>query len=1212
MISPLRYIRQSLIQYRSVHTAVALAVAAATAVLVGALLVGDSMRGSLRDLALDRLGRIDVAMTPHRFFREDLAQELIDSPDLPGVYDAAAPVVLLQGALLLPDESRRADRVSLLGCDDRFATLSSSDSYDAVASQFANLKDDEIVLNIPLARKLGILADDEDSIDLSSRKTDVLLRVPMPGGVHADSLLARKDNTIARARLTVVAIVPAEGLGRFSLRPEQQDPLNAYVSLNWFQGRLDQEGRVNALFVGQRPGSTPSEQDEADLRAALHPKIEDAGLQVRTLSNGIWDVSCEEMLFSDPLRTTVEDASIRAASAERKTQVLTYLVNEIRCGEASVPYSTAAALSFPTAEPFVNIEGKSITALADDEVALNAETAQRLNAKVGDLIRLKYFPSETLEELDESGEPRESTTELRVVAIVPMEGLGADPTLTPDVKGVTDQQTMRRWTPPFPYDPDRIGDEDEEYWDKYRAAPKLFVSQATGQRLWAGRFGRATSYRILGDEALEEVDVTIEFGPTDATDADDAELETSVADSENAPELPPPAALIREIENGLADSSVLFRFEPLRRNSIEASSGTTPFDVLFLSFSMFLIASSLMLVGLLFRLGIERRAAEIGTLAALGFERKKVAKLLLGEGLIVAGIGGLVGTPLGILYAQAMIYNLTTRWVNAIGTPFLTLHVTVRSILLGYGIALIASGLTICLTLRSLKKHSTRALLAGRIERTPRTKRRKDESSRLSISLTRRYAPLGIILILFLVAVVVALVVGENAQAGLFFGIGALQLIVALVAVRGVLIRGGAGRMISSGRGAIVRLAVRNAARHPGRSTLSIALIAVAGFMIIAISAFHIDPTIRQPDLKSGNGGFSLVAESDLPIHYDLANDDGRFDLGFSDEDEERLADVRMEALRIQPGDRASCLNLYQSQRPRILGVPDSMIDRDAFDWSSTLTSSDEQPNPWRALAEPLPPDEDGTPRLPVAVEKDTANYSLKIYAVGQTLDVEDEQGRPLRLVVVGILNNGIFQGDLLTGERLLLERFPNVSGYRYFLIETPHNEEIQTSTANSQTEATATLLNDRLGDYGFTAETTGQRMAGFLAVQNTYLLTFQTLGGLGLLLGTIGLGAVQLRNVLERRRELALLRAIGFERSDLAVLVLIENAFLLITGLLIGTATALIAILPHLLGGRAAVPWSSLAILLPLVLAIGLSSGSVAAWRASHTPLLGALKEEK
>ena len=54
------------------------------------------------------------------------------------------------------------------------------------------------------------------------------------------------------------------------------------------------------------------------------------------------------------------------------------------------------------------------------------------------------------------------------------------------------------------------------------------------------------------------------------------------------------------------------------------------------------------------------------------------------------------------------------------------------------------------------------------------------------------------------------------------------------------------------------------------------------------------------------------------------------------------------------------------------------------------------------------------------------------------------------------------------------------------------------------------------------------RRLAAFNAVQNTYLSTFQVLGGLGLLLGSVGLGVVVLRNVLERRGELALLLAVG------------------------------------------------------------------------------------
>ena len=91
-------------------------------------------------------------------------------------------------------------------------------------------------------------------------------------------------------------------------------------------------------------------------------------------------------------------------------------------------------------------------------------------------------------------------------------------------------------------------------------------------------------------------------------------------------------------------------------------------------------------------------------------------------------------------------------------------------------------------------------------------------------------------------------------------------------------------------------------------------------------------------------------------------------------------------------------------------------------------------------------------------------------------------------------------------------------------------------------------------GTSGADAVPTAQRLAEFHAVENTYLSTFQTLGGLGLLVGTVGLAAVLLRNVLERRKELALLRAVGYGRSHLFAIILSENAVLLGWGLAAGS----------------------------------------------------------
>jgi ABC-type antimicrobial peptide transport system permease subunit len=134
-------------------------------------------------------------------------------------------------------------------------------------------------------------------------------------------------------------------------------------------------------------------------------------------------------------------------------------------------------------------------------------------------------------------------------------------------------------------------------------------------------------------------------------------------------------------------------------------------------------------------------------------------------------------------------------------------------------------------------------------------------------------------------------------------------------------------------------------------------------------------------------------------------------------------------------------------------------------------------------------------------------------------------------------------------------------------------------------------------------------RLADFIAVQNSYLASFQSLGALGLLLGTFGLAAVQLRNVVERRGELALLRAAGFRKARLALMVVAENAALLVGGLVLGTATASAAVIPHWAAGSAVVPWRFLGTALAAILVIGLSAGGVAVAAAVGAPLLPALR---
>ena len=70
-------------------------------------------------------------------------------------------------------------------------------------------------------------------------------------------------------------------------------------------------------------------------------------------------------------------------------------------------------------------------------------------------------------------------------------------------------------------------------------------------------------------------------------------------------------------------------------------------------------------------------------------------------------------------------------------------------------------------------------------------------------------------------------------------------------------------------------------------------------------------------------------------------------------------------------------------------------------------------------------------------------------------------------------------------------------------------------------------------------------------------------LGGLGLVLGSIGLGLVVLRNMLERRGELAMLRAVGFDRGRLKRMVFHEHWGLMLAGLVCGVLAAVVAVVP-------------------------------------------------
>ncbi len=1133
--------RRALIHYRSIHLAVAGGAAVATAVLTGALVVGDSVRGSLHDLTLARLGAIDWAHVGERFLRPGLADDLAQADALGERFDRPVGAIVLHGTVLAAESRRRASGATILGVDERFATLfGGAAAPDVTASR----PFPAVALNRALAAELAVEPGDA-----------VLLGFPRATSVPRDALMGERDpeDVLGALRAVVSQVLPDEGFARFSLEPHQREPLSAFVALDVLARALGEDGRVNALFVHARSGEA---DPNAYLAAAL--TLDDLGLVVRPSADhpvvgdhlGVVDhlvVESRELVLRPAVERALHEAAAEVGLPAQSA--LTYLANQIVAGDRAVPYSTVAAVDPLPNRPWAALASDTGGTLAprdDDGIVLSTWAAEDLGAGVGARVRLSYFEVGPREELVERD------VELRVDGIAAIAGLASDPALTPEFPGMTGARDISAWDPPFPVDLGRIRPQDEAYWDRYRALPKAFVTRARGAALWTSRFGSATSVRI-----------GVPPGSTPA--AVEARLRDRLV------EHPGPAAL------GLS-------FEPVKREGLRASAGATDFAGLFVGFSLFLIASATMLVGLLFSLGVERRASEVGLLLAVGYTVARVRRRLLAEGAVVAGLGAAVGLVLAVGYGAAMMAGLRTLWRAAVGSSRLTLHVEPRTLVLGFVLSMLVMLLAIRLRLGALSRAPATQLLSGAFRVAPAAGRARR---------ARWIAIVSTALALGLVAF--ALIARRTDDPTLAFGAGVLLLVAGISAFAAWCraAHRAARRGHRAASAVLFRMAARNSTSSAGRSTLSVALVASAAFVLVAVAANRRELGTELRARDSGTGGFALVAESTVPVHQDLGRKPDLVELGFDDEEIAALGDARIVPFRLLPGDDASCLNLYRPEKPRVLGVPRELIDRHAFRFRATIDLPEGVSNPWELLERS---EENGV--VPAIADANSATWILKL-GLGQDLVVPDELGHEVRLRLVGLLDTSVFQSEMLIGEDAFLRHFPGRTGYRYFLVDAPPDEA----------DGISELLERRLGPYGLDAVSAGEKLRGYQVVEHTYLATFQLLGALGLLLGTVGLGVVLLRNVLERQGELATLRAIGFRRARIAALVVAENAFLLVTGVGLGAAAALVAVAPKL--ALIDVPWGSLVLLLAIVLATGMAASLAAVRGALRTPLLATLKAE-
>jgi hypothetical protein len=548
-------------------------------------------------------------------------------------------------------------------------------------------------------------------------------------------------------------------------------------------------------------------------------------------------------------------------------------------------------------------------------------------------------------------------------------------------------------------------------------------------------------------------------------------------------------------------------------------------------------------------------------------------------------VGSLIGMAGAWVYGSIIMFGLRTWWVGAVGTTKLSMHLSWTSLVIGAIAGIVTAIACVVISLRSVARLSPRALLTAYTI----------DGDRLITQRSRRLEIVKWALAVAGAMMLVAAFTNRGLRTGMFFGAGATLLAAAMCQVSSSLRARHAVPIAGRGMWPIWRLGFRSAAFRPSRSVMSIALIASASFIIVAVDAFRRGETFVT-DIHAGTGGFALMAQSEVPILASPNDVAGREALVVNAPDFSR---VKFTRFRLRPGEDASCLNLYRPTAPTIIAPETGFIESGRFSFASSLAQTGaERANPWLLLQRPM------SDAIPVVADATSLEYVLHA-GVGDTFSMDTGASQPIVFRFVGAISDSVLQGQLIISEENFTRVFPSQPGYRFFLIDDP------SARSGADAEAVAGVLERELAPFGFDAISTAERLAAFHRVENTYLSTFQALGGLGLLLGTIGLSAIMFRNVLERRRELALLGAVGYDARRISMMIAAEASLLVGVGVVCGAACAAIAVGPAWFSHDGRVPGIGLLLLLISVIVAGLLSSIVAVRAALRGRMLDALSAE-
>lgn len=615
-----------------------------------------------------------------------------------------------------------------------------------------------------------------------------------------------------------------------------------------------------------------------------------------------------------------------------------------------------------------------------------------------------------------------------------------------------------------------------------------------------------------------------------------------------------------------------FEVKNLKEEMVRAAKESVDFTTLFMSLGFFIILSCIILLSLTVTVYFESRQKQVSTMFALGFTNGWIARLLILETGAVAISASFAGALLGLIVNWLIISSLNSVWIGAVQTDTLSPFP---------GITPIAAGFLLTAFLILI-------FLAFRISRYTQNLNKKNTGRLYSHSLKFNMVLLLLFGLLSL-RLLAALFIFNERSPGISFAAGGALFISMIILWRHFVIGGFsfAGKRKTHLR----KLSGSFYSFYPSRAVAPVLFIAAGLFAVIITGINRLQITDDALKPAGGTGGYLLWAETAIPVKDNLNSNSGRRNFGLDESPANGLTFVQ--AAR-SAGDDASCLNLNHVTSPPLLGIdPAQFIQTRSFSFASLIPEA-KKGSPWELLS-----DEPSENTIYGFADQTVLDWGLK-KRKGDTLIVKTESGQTVNIIIAGGLKSSVFQGYIIIGLEKFARHFPSVSGSSVFLIR--GNPDLSDSYID--------LLNTRFENWGITLQPAGDKLASFFSVTNTYLSVFTVLGGFGMILGIIGLGFVLIRNYNLRKKEFALMMAVGFSESSIRRTIFREQILILAAGVLTGLVSAIIATLPSL-GSGSDVPWISLSAITLAIIITGIITLFVSLRRITRESLISSLRKE-